>query len=104
MVSTRSNSSLKSWRNKKDPQGITKIMERKKKINPTYVSKHNSNFRNKLFFQWFHMEKEILSTYLSEGIHKTKCKYWYDDKNVQLAELNINIAPVFLNTQTLKMI
>ena len=40
---------------------------------------------------------------LSEGIHKTKCKYKHDEKNVKLAELN-NVATVFLNTQTLKMI
>ena len=40
---------------------------------------------------------------LSEGIHKIKCKYKHDEKNVKLAELN-NVATVFLNTQTLKMI
>ena len=41
----------------------------------------------------------------SEGIHKIKCKYRHDDKNkVKLAELNLNIATIFLNTQTLKMI
>ena len=42
---------------------------------------------------------------LSKGIQKVKCKYGHDEKtNVKLAELNINIAPSFLNTQTLKMI
>ena len=41
----------------------------------------------------------------SEGIHKIKCKYGHDDKkNVKIAELNINIPTVFLNTQTLKTI
>ena len=41
---------------------------------------------------------------LSEGIHRTKCKYGHDDKNVKLLELNITIAIVSLNTQMLKMI
>ena len=41
---------------------------------------------------------------LSEGIHKFKCKYRYDDKNVKLAELNKSIATVFLNIHTLKII
>ena len=40
----------------------------------------------------------------AEGIHKIKCKYEHDVKNVKPAELNINFATVFLNTQTLKMI
>ena len=38
---------------------------------------------------------------LSEGIHKIKCK---NKNHVKLEEININIANVFLNTQTLKMI
>ena len=41
---------------------------------------------------------------LSEGIHRNKCKYRDDNKKVKLIELNVNIATVFLNTQTLKMI
>ena len=36
---------------------------------------------------------------LSEEIHKIKCKYGIDDENVKLAELNINIVTVYLNTQ-----
>ena len=32
---------------------------------------------------------------ISEGIHKIKCKYRHDDKNVKLAELDINIGTVF---------
>ena len=40
----------------------------------------------------------------AEEIHKIKCKYEHNDKNVNLAELNINIVTVFLNIQTLKMI
>ena len=40
----------------------------------------------------------------SEWIHKIKCKFGHDDKNVKLVELNISIATVFLNKQTLKMI
>ena len=40
---------------------------------------------------------------LSEGIHGTKCKYGHYDKNVKLKELNMSIAIVFLNIQTLKM-
>ena len=41
---------------------------------------------------------------LSEGIHRIKCKFGHDEKNVKLAELNISIATVFSNVQTLKMI
>ena len=41
---------------------------------------------------------------LSEGIHKIESKYGTMIKNVKLAELNISIATVFLNTQILKMI
>ena len=41
---------------------------------------------------------------LSEEIHKIKCKYGHNEKNVKLAELNISIATVFLNTQILKII
>ena len=41
---------------------------------------------------------------LSEGIHRIKCKFGYDEKNVKLAELNISIATVFSNVKTLKMI
>ena len=37
---------------------------------------------------------------LSEEIHKIKCKYGIEDENVKLAELNINIMTVYLNTQT----
>ena len=41
---------------------------------------------------------------LTEGIHKITCKYGQGDKNVKLAQFNINIATVFLNRHTLKMI
>ena len=41
---------------------------------------------------------------LFEGIHRTKCKLDMMMKNVSLAELNIGIATVFLNTQVLKII
>ena len=41
---------------------------------------------------------------LSAGTHKTKCKHGYIIKNVKFAELNLSIATVFLNTQTLKII
>ena len=40
---------------------------------------------------------------LSERIRKIKCKYWHNYKNVKFAELNVNIAIIFMNTQTLKM-
>ena len=33
---------------------------------------------------------------LSEGIHRTNCKFRYDDKTVELVELNIGIATVFI--------
>ena len=41
---------------------------------------------------------------LSKVIQKIKCKYRHNDKRCELVQLNINIATVFLNTQTLKMI
>ena len=43
---------------------------------------------------------------LSEGIHRIKCKYDMNVmiKNVRLVELNISIATVFSNIQSLKMI
>ena len=41
---------------------------------------------------------------LSEEIQKIKCKYGHDDKKREICGLNVNIATVFLNTQTLKMI
>ena len=45
-----------------------------------------------------------LENNLSEGIHKVKCKYRCNEKNVNLADINTNIATVFLNIQTLKII
>ena len=41
---------------------------------------------------------------LAEGIHKTKCKYLHDDKNVKLLEVNTNIVNATLNIQTLAMV
>ena len=41
---------------------------------------------------------------LSKEIHKIKLNTDKMIKNVKTAELNINIATVFFNTQTLKMI
>ena len=41
---------------------------------------------------------------LSERIRKIKCKYWHNYKNVKFAEFIVNIAIIFMNTQTLKMI
>ena len=41
---------------------------------------------------------------LSEGIHRIKCEFGHDEKNVKLVELNISVATVFLNIQILKMI
>ena len=35
---------------------------------------------------------------LSEGIHKLKCKFGQDDKNVKHVESDISIATVFSNT------
>ena len=40
----------------------------------------------------------------SKGIHKINCKFKHDDKNVKHAELNIGIATVLSNIQTLKII
>ena len=37
-------------------------------------------------------------------VHKIKCQYRHDDKNVKLIELNTNFVGAFLNTQTLKII
>ena len=39
---------------------------------------------------------------LAEGIHKIKCKYGHNNKNMRRVELNINNAD--LNVPTLKMI
>ena len=39
-----------------------------------------------------------LANNLSEGLHKIKCKFGHNDKNVKHVELNISIATVFLNT------
>ena len=35
---------------------------------------------------------------LAEEIHRIKCKYGYNNKNLKVVELNINIATAFLNT------
>ena len=37
---------------------------------------------------------------LAEGIHKIRCKYGHDTKNVKHVQLNAKIANPFLNTQT----
>ena len=41
---------------------------------------------------------------LAEGIHKIKRKNEQDNKNVNLLELNTNIATIFFNINILKMI
>ena len=41
---------------------------------------------------------------LSEGIRRIKSKHRNDNENVKLEELTINIATIFLNTQSLEMI
>ena len=42
---------------------------------------------------------------LEEGIHKVKCKYGHDYKNVKkVVDLNTRIMSAVLNTKTLKMI
>ena len=41
---------------------------------------------------------------LPEGIHKIKCKWRHDNKNVKLVELNVTTATISLNTQTLRII
>ena len=40
----------------------------------------------------------------SEGIHRIKCKFGDEEKNVKFVELYISIATVFLNIKTLTMI
>ena len=47
---------------------------------------------------------QILSIIFSEETHKINVNTDTMIKDVKLAELDINIAPVFLNTRTLKMI
>ena len=39
----------------------------------------------------------------SEGIRRIKCKYEHAEKNVKTMELNISIAAVFSNMQSLKL-
>ena len=41
---------------------------------------------------------------LAGGIHKTKCKYKHNKKNLKNGELNTEIVSAILNTKTLKMI
>ena len=36
---------------------------------------------------------------LAEGIHKIKCKYGYDDKDVKHVELNAKVKSALLNTK-----
>ena len=43
-----------------------------------------------------------LANNLSEGIHRIKCKYGHDNKNVKLVELSISIATVFFEYSNLK--
>ena len=40
---------------------------------------------------------------LAEGIHKIKCKYGHNDKNMKLAELNIKLVTACLNRQNFKI-
>ena len=40
----------------------------------------------------------------AEEIHKFKCKYGHNEKNVKLVESSINIVTAFLYRLTLKMI
>ena len=40
----------------------------------------------------------------AEGIHKSKCKYRHDDKNMKLKKLNTEIVNAILNIQELKLI
>ena len=40
----------------------------------------------------------------AERIHKIKSKYGHNDKKFETYRINISIATVFLNTQTLNMI
>ena len=46
---------------------------------------------------------EIVNNF-SERIHKIKCKQGQYNRKVKIAELNISIATIFLNMQTLRMI
>ena len=39
-----------------------------------------------------------LENNLPEGVHRIKCKFGHDDKNMKLMESNISIKTVFLNT------
>ena len=40
---------------------------------------------------------------LAQGIHKIKCKYGLDDKDMKPVELDTKIATAFWNRQTLKV-
>ena len=41
---------------------------------------------------------------LAEGIHRTKCRYRHDKKNVKRVESKTKIVSAVLNIQTLKII
>ena len=61
------NSHVRLWRNKKDPQGITKIkpfMYPKKNIYSAYVSKHNSDH-----------EKQVILWMITNG-ERCKRQWW----------------------------
>ena len=41
---------------------------------------------------------------LTEEIHRIKCKYEHDNKNLKHVEIKIKITSTFLNIQIVKMI
>ena len=81
---------------------ITFTVPIEKKI--TRIYKNGEKITKNIFYK-FHFIHSALSNFVnnfSKGIYKIKCKQGHDE--CRLAELNINIATVLLNTQTLKMI
>ena len=79
---------------------VTRIGENGEQItkNVSYISQFIDSAR----FMAISLSNLVNS--LSEGIHRIKCKFGRDKKNVKLMELNISIATVFSNIQTSKII
>ena len=77
-------------------------MEKKLPISPTYYM--SSTYYNLLIVQsLWQAHYQILSTIFLKELITLNVNKDTLIKNVKLVELNINVATIYLNTQTLKM-
>ena len=81
---------------KKEVTKIDKIGEQ--------ITKHISYILQLIDSTRFIVSSLSLVKNLSQEIHRIKCKYRHDDKNVRLVKLNIIIVTVFIKTQISKII